>query len=114
MIFSAPSVNPLTTDEAIAQAREFCSFAGISDPARQLPELPIDSLLSAQAKLVGSKASYGSIAAAAYPMQDGKLPPDLAEAAVHFAPKPLIIGWTREEAGAFFASDPHLLETPGG
>jgi para-nitrobenzyl esterase len=113
MIFSAPSLNPLTTNEAIAHAKEFCSLASISDPASQLPDLPIDSLLVAQAKLVASKASYGSIAVAAYPMQDGRLPPDLAEAAVHFAPKPLIIGWTREEAGAFFASDPHLLETPG-
>jgi para-nitrobenzyl esterase len=113
VVLSAPSVNPLTTDEAIAQAGEFCSLANISDPARQLPGLPIDSLLSAQAKLVASRASYGSIASAAYPMQDGRLPPDLAEAAAHFAPKPLIIGWTREEAGAFLASDPQLLETPG-
>ena len=113
VVFSSPSVNPLTTDEAIAQAKEFCAFASITDPARQLRELPIDSLLSAQAKLVASKASYGSITSAAYPMQNGILPPDLAEAAVHFAPKPLIIGWTREEAGAFFASDPHLLKTPG-
>lgn len=111
MVFSAPSVNPLTTEEAKAQAQEFCAFASVSEPARQLPELPIDALLSAQAKLVASRVSYGSIAVGSYPMQDGILPPDLAEAAVHFAPKPLIIGWTREEAGAFFASDPDLLET---
>ena len=113
VVFSSPSVNPQPKDEAMALAREFCHFASISDPAAQLPDLPTDAVLSAQAKLVASKASYGSIPVGAYPIQDDNVPSDLAEAAVRFAPKPMIIGWTREEAGAFFASDPHLPGTSG-
>ncbi|MCZ4225103.1 carboxylesterase family protein [Pedobacter rhodius] len=112
VVISSPALKPMPAGEALAQTNEFCAIAGITDPARELGDLPVNDLLIAQGKLVASKASYGSIALAAYPMQDGKLPTDLADAAKHFAPKPLIIGWTREELGAFFASDPHLVNTP--
>ncbi len=109
VVLSSPSVSPLTTDEAQSDAEAFCKLAGITDPARELPELPVDSLLSAQAKLGASKVSFGTIAVPSYPMQDRTVPPDLAEAALRFAPKPLIIGWTRDEAAAFLASDQHTL-----
>ena len=113
VVLSCPSVNPLTTDEAQSDAEAFCTLAGISDPVRELPDLPVNLLLSAQAKLGASKVSFGTIAVPSYPMQDGNVSPDLAEAALRFAPKPLIIGWTRDEAGAFLASDPHTLKASG-
>ena len=113
VILSSPSVPPQTIEEAQSDARVFCTLAGISDPAHELPEFPVNSLLMAQMKLVASKASFGTIAVPSYPMQDQSVPPDLAEAALRFAPKPLIIGWTRDEAASFLASDPHSLEAPG-
>lgn len=112
VVLSSPSLNPLSTDEALANAREFCNLANVNDAARQLPGLPIDDLLEAQQKLVVSKVSYGSVAIVAYPVQNEHLPADLAESAALFAPKPMMIGWTREELSAFFASDQHMIDTP--
>lgn len=112
VILSAPSLNPLSTDEASNLAREFCKFAGVTDPDQQLPELSLPDLLEAQARLVASKADYGTIAVATLPVQGGEIPKDLVEASAYFAPKPIIIGWTREEPSAFFASDPQMIKTP--
>lgn len=110
VILSSPRLDPQTPEEAESSASSFCTLAGITDPARDLPAMPIDSLLSVQGKLLAAKASFGTIPVPAYPMQDSRVPSDLAEAALRFAPKPLIIGWTREEGGAFLASDPRMLK----
>ena len=85
-------------------------LAGVVDPGRELAVLPIESLLSAQGKLLASKAAFASIPVPTYPMQDERVPADMAQAAaMHFASKPVIIGWTREETSSFFASNPQLL-----
>lgn len=111
VVLSAPSLNPSTPDEASNLAQDFCRFAGITDPEQQLPGFSLPDLLEAQAKLVASKAHYGTIAVATVPVQGGEIPKDLAVASAHFAPKPMIIGWTREEPSAFFASDPQMIKT---
>jgi len=67
-------------------------------------------LLSVQGKLLAAKAAFGTIPVPAYPIQGSRVPSDLSEAALRFAPKPLMIGWTREEGGAFLASDPRMLK----
>ena len=88
IVLSAPNLNPLLPDEALALAEEFCNFADVSDPTSQIPDLPVDVLLAAQGKLVASKATYGTISVATYPVQNDKIPADLAKAAADFAPKP--------------------------
>jgi para-nitrobenzyl esterase len=110
VMLSCPSIPPQSPEEAKESAKEFCTLAGIVDPIRELAVLPIEALLSAQGKLLASKAAFASIPAPTYPMQDERVPADMAQAAaIHFASKPVIIGWTREEASSFFASIPQLL-----
>lgn len=47
VVLSSPAINPMSANEALDQAKEFCAFAGISDPARELRDLPINELLAA-------------------------------------------------------------------
>jgi para-nitrobenzyl esterase len=45
-------------------------------------------------------------------MQDSMVSANPMEAARKFAPKPRLIGWTREETGSFFAGNPAMKGPP--
>lgn len=106
VMLSYPGVEPQKPDEAQAIAKEYCALGGVDAPGRQLAEMPLDVVLSVQAKLLASKAAFGSVPVAFMPVCDAQVPANPTQAAKRFAPKPLMIGWTRDETGSFFASNP--------
>lgn len=109
VILSLPTLSPVTPDEAHENATKFCALAGLTNAARDLPNMTTSEVLATQDKMVATKDLGQVVAIPSYPMRDGTVAADLAEAARRFAPKPLLIGWTREEAAAFFAGDPTML-----
>jgi para-nitrobenzyl esterase len=109
VMLSYPGIAPRTPDEARSLAEDYCKLGEIDAPARVLPGMPLDAVLSVQAKLLASKAAFASVPIGFMPVCDAQVPASPTQAAARFAPKPLMIGWTREETGSFFASNPALV-----
>ncbi|WP_051481363.1 carboxylesterase/lipase family protein [Paraburkholderia nodosa] len=109
IMLSYPGIEPRSPDEAHSLAEDYCKLGEIDAPARVLPGMPIDAVLAVQAKLLASKAAFASVPIGFMPVRDSQVPANPTRAAARFAPKPLMIGWTREETGSFFASNPALV-----
>jgi len=109
VMLSYPGIEPLKPDDAQELAGQYCKLGGIEAPQRDLFEMPFGTLLGVQAKLLGSKAGFASVPIGFMPFCDAQVPESPTQAAARFAPKPLMIGWTREETASFFASNPAVL-----
>ncbi|MGV2289951.1 carboxylesterase family protein [Trinickia sp. YCB016] len=109
VMLSYPGLEPQKPDVAHALAEEYCALGGIDAPERTLPEMPLDALLAVQEKLLASKIGFASVPIGFMPVCDAQVPENPTQAAARFAPKPLMIGWTREETGSFFAGNPVVV-----
>lgn len=105
---------PLSRTEAAGTALEYLSHLGLDPAAPDLPDrlraMPVSALLDAQTALARARARFAETNPPFMPTLPGALTqPDLIAAIAAAARgKQLLIGATREEVHAFFASNPAM------
>jgi para-nitrobenzyl esterase len=113
VMLSYPGLPPATPEAAQSIAEKFCEVAGIDRSGDALRTMPVERILELQTVMLRSQAQseFAAVPVLFRCVCYGNVPADPgAEASRHFAGKPLMIGWTREEAGSFFASNPALVD----
>ncbi|VVE10800.1 carboxylesterase/lipase family protein [Pandoraea soli] len=110
VLLSWPGLPPQTPEVAHSVAREFCAIGSFDGPPGDLRNASVPSLLETQAKLLGSRAAFGAIPVGFMPVSDEHVPSAPMKRAAQFAPKPVMISWTRDETGSFFGSNPLLVD----
>ncbi|WP_169742607.1 carboxylesterase/lipase family protein [Paraburkholderia ferrariae] len=106
VMLSYPGVEPLQPEQAAALGEHYCKLGEISASERTLMEMPLDAVLAVQGRLLASKVRFASVPTGFIPVCDALVPASPTQASAKFAPKPLMIGWTRDETGSFFAGNP--------
>lgn len=109
-MLSYPGLQPMAPSKAQATAVQLCETVGIATTGKELLTLPVERILQAQTRLTGAVAKFAEVPIAFMPVASGRVPADPgAHAQERFGGKPVFIGWTRDESGSFFASNPALL-----
>ncbi|MBN3761897.1 carboxylesterase family protein [Burkholderia sp. Ac-20365] len=110
IMMSYPGLPPLMPETAQTLAEQFCRIAGIEPSGEALRTMPVERILALQTEMLREQSVYAEVPVLFRPVSDDVVPANPGEqAARNFAGKPLMIGWTREEAGSFFASNPSLV-----
>ncbi|RQZ38558.1 carboxylesterase family protein [Burkholderia sp. Bp9099] len=109
-VLSLPGLPPLLPEEAHRIASDFCALAEFHDPAVDLRNAPVQVLLDLQARLLASRAGFGTVPVGFMPVAVDRVAADPVTQSLRFAPKPVMIGWTRHETGSFFASNPAAVD----
>lgn len=111
IMMSYPGLPPLMQETAQELAEQFCSIAGIAPSGEALRTMPVERILALQTDMLRAQSVYAEVPVLFRSVSDDVVPADPGgQAARRFAGKPLMIGWTREEAGSFFASNPSLVD----
>ncbi|WP_353558472.1 carboxylesterase family protein [Paraburkholderia terrae] len=111
IMLSYPGLPPSTPEAVQTLAEQFCELAGIDASGEALRTMPVERILELQAAMLREQSVYAEVPVLFRSVCDANVPADPGTQATHnFAGKPLIIGWTREEVGSFFASNASLLE----
>lgn len=111
IMLSYPGLPPATPDAAQAKAERFCTMAGIDSSGEALRTMPVERILELQTMMLRAESQFGEVPVLFQSVSDNEVPANPGEQAlVNFAGKPLMIGWTREEMGSFFASSPALVD----
>jgi para-nitrobenzyl esterase len=111
IMLSYPGVPPATPDAAQIKAERFCTMAGIDSHGEALRTMPVERILELQTSMLRADSQFGEVPVLFQTVSSSDVPADPGEQArENFAGKPLMIGWTREEMGSFFASNPALVD----
>ncbi|WP_109480793.1 carboxylesterase family protein [Paraburkholderia sp. C35] len=111
IMLSYPGVLPLEPDAAQTLAGQFCQMAEIDPSGEALLTMPVERILELQSAMLRAQSVYAEVPVLFRSVCDADVPANPgAQAKDRFAGKPLMIGWTREESGSFFASNAALLE----
>ncbi|MFM0180778.1 carboxylesterase family protein [Paraburkholderia nemoris] len=111
IMLSYPGLPPATPDAAQAKAERFCALAGIDSSGGALMTMPVERILELQTSMLRAESQFGEVPVLFQTVSVDAVPANPGETACeNFAGKPLIIGWTREEMGSFFASNPALVD----
>lgn len=109
-MLSYPGIQPMAPAKAHALAVRMCEQAGLAHTGEALATLPVERILRMQLETVMASAEFAEIPIAFMPVAAGSVPADPGTAAQqHFRGKPVLIGWTRDETGSFFAGNPQAL-----
>ncbi|WP_152036706.1 carboxylesterase/lipase family protein [Burkholderia pyrrocinia] len=109
-MLSYPGIQPMKPAKAHALAVRMCESAGLVHTGEALATLPVERILQMQFETVMASAEFAEIPIAFMPVATGGVPADPGAAAQqHFRGKPVLIGWTRDETGSFFAGNPQAL-----
>jgi para-nitrobenzyl esterase len=111
IMLSYPGLPPLLSEAAQALAEQFCAMAGIDPSGEALRTMPHERILELQTQMLRAQSVYAEVPVLFRSVCDAVVPSNPGARAVsNFAGKPLMIGWTREEAGSFFASNAALVD----
>ncbi|VVE02694.1 Phenmedipham hydrolase [Pandoraea communis] len=110
IMLSWPGLPPQSPDDALETTRDYCEIAGFQNPPRELWDASVSSLLEWQTRLLRARAQNGAVPVGFMPVASGPVPANPMQQAARFAPKPLMISWTRDETGSFFGSNPSLVD----
>lgn len=110
IMLSYPGLPPMTPDAAQTMAEQFCAMAGIASSGDALRTLPVERILELQTSMLRAQSVFAEVPVGFRSVCDDEVPANPgAQARGNFAGKPLMIGWTREEVGSFFASNPAIV-----
>jgi para-nitrobenzyl esterase len=111
IMLSYPGLPPLSQDAAQAMAEQFCTIAGIDLSGDALRTMPVERLLELQTEMLRAQSIFAEVPVLFRTVADEDIPANPGIQAQHsFAGKPMIVGWTREEMGSFFASNPAMVD----
>jgi para-nitrobenzyl esterase len=111
IMLSYPGLPPATPDAAQIKAERFCTMAGIDSHGEALRTMPVERILELQTAMLRADSQFGEVPVLFQTVASSDVPANPVEQArENFAGKPLMIGWTREEMGSFFASNPALVD----
>ncbi|MFM0088855.1 carboxylesterase family protein [Paraburkholderia sediminicola] len=110
IMLSYPGLPPATPQAAQAMAEQFCAMAGIDSTGEALRTMPVERILELQTGMLRAQSVFAEVPVGFRTICDDEVPANPgAKARENFAGKPLMIGWTREEVGSFFASNPAIV-----
>jgi len=110
IMLSYPGLPPMTPEAAQTMAEQFCTMAGIDSSGDALQTMPVERVLELQTSMLRAQSVFADVPVGFQTVCDNAVPASpSAQARENFAGKPLMIGWTREEMGSFFASNPAIV-----
>ena len=110
ILLSMPGFAPQSKDAARGLSKLLCEIAGIDSNGQVIKDVPVELILDAQAELLRRRSTFGEVPMGFLPIADSMVPAEPTLDAVHqSAGKPVMIGWTKEETGSFFASNPEVV-----
>ena len=110
IMLSYPGLPPATTEAAQATAEQFCVMGEIDSSGDALRTMSVERILELQTSMLRAQGVFAEVPVLFRSVCDKDVPADPgAQALENFAGKPLMIGWTREETGSFFASNPAII-----
>ncbi|KWF06468.1 hypothetical protein WT55_21525 [Burkholderia pseudomultivorans] len=113
IMLSYPDVPPMTPEAAQTMAEAYCSIAGVDPSGEALKTMPVERVLELQGALMRAQNqnTFAEVPVGFRTVCTGEVPANPGAQAIEvFAGKPMMIGWTREEMGSFFASNPALVD----
>jgi para-nitrobenzyl esterase len=111
IMLSYPGLPPTTPEAAQTMAEQFCATAGIDPSGKALLTMPVEHILELQTSMLRAQSKFAEVPVLFQTVSNSDVPSNPgAQARENFAGKPLMIGWTREEMGSFFASNPALVD----
>jgi para-nitrobenzyl esterase len=110
IMLSYPGLPPMAPEAAQTMAEQFCAMAGIDPSGDALRTMSVERILELQTSMLRAQSVFADVPVLFRSVCENEVPanPD-AQARENFAGKPLMIGWTREEMGSFFASNPAMV-----
>ncbi|MBK3812857.1 carboxylesterase family protein [Paraburkholderia aspalathi] len=110
IMLSYPAIAPMTPEVAQTMAEQFCEMAGVESSGEALRTMPVERILELQTSMLRAQGAFAEVPVGFRTVCDDEVPANPADQVrKNFAPKPLMIGWTREETGSFFASNPSIV-----
>jgi para-nitrobenzyl esterase len=110
IMLSYPGLPPSTPEAAQTTAEQFCAMAEIDAAGDALRTMPVERILELQTSMLRAQGVFAEVPVLFMSVCDKDVPANPgAHALENFAGKPLMIGWTREEVGSFFASNPAIV-----
>lgn len=108
-MLSYPGLPPTTPEAGQAMAEQFCAMAEIDASGDALRTMPVERILELQTSMLRAESMFAEVPVLFRSVCDNEVPANPgAQARENFSGKPLMIGWTREEMGSFFASNPAI------
>src|SRR6202042_2776785 len=84
--------------------------AGIDSSGEALRTMPVERILELQTSMLRAQSAFAEVPVLFQSVCDDEVPANPgAQARENFTGKPLMIGWTRDEMGSFFASNPTIV-----
>jgi para-nitrobenzyl esterase len=109
IMLSYPGLPPTTPEAGQAMAEQFCAMAEIDASGDALRTMPVERILELQTSMLRAESVFAEVPVLFRSVCDNEVPANPgAQARENFSGKPLMIGWTREEMGSFFASNPAI------
>jgi para-nitrobenzyl esterase len=110
IMLSCPGLPPLTPEAAQSMAAQFCAMAGVDQSGEALRTMSVERILELQTVMLRAQSVFAEVPVSFRTVCQADVPADPGtQAQQNFAGKPLMIGWTSEEMGSFFASNPSLV-----
>ena len=111
IMLSHPGLLPTAPEAAQSMAEQFCATAGIDPSGEALRTMPVEHILEFQSAMLRAQSQFAEVPVLFRTVSVNDVPVNpAAQACQNFAGKPLMIGWTREETGSFFASNPAIVD----
>ncbi len=111
IMLSFPGLPPMEPEAAQAMAEQFCAATGIEPSGDALRTMPVERILELQTATLRARSQFAEVPVLFRTVSDENVPVNPgAQACENFAGKPLMIGWTREEMGSFFASNAAIVD----
>jgi para-nitrobenzyl esterase len=111
IMLSYPGLPPSTPEAAQATAEQFCAIGEIDSSGDALRTMPVERILELQTSMLRRQSVFAEVPVLFRSVCDNEVPANPGvQAFASFAGKPLMIGWTREETGSFFASNPAIVD----
>jgi para-nitrobenzyl esterase len=110
IMLSYPGLPPMTPEAAQTMAEQSCAMAGIDPSGDALLTMSVERILELQTSMLRAQSVFAEVPVLFQTVCDNEVPASPGvQARENFAGKPLMIGWTREEMGSFFASNPAMV-----